>query len=125
MISNLLYHARLYFAIEFGKFFSFSAHRKNISTYNEISTITCRFCGGKDLIMTLDKRSINMLLSLDDQRLASVIRQLAANAGLPAESLNLGARELQGIREALSLANDGDVSRAAELIEEFKKGKKG
>ena len=75
--------------------------------------------------MTLDKRSINMLLSLDDQRLASVIRQLATNAGLPAESLNLGARELQGIREALSLANDGDVSRAAELIEEFKKGKKG
>ena len=73
----------------------------------------------------LDKRSINMLLSLDDKRLASVIRQLAANAGLPSESLNLGARELQGIREALSLANDGDVSRAAELIEEFKKGKKG
>ena len=66
-----------------------------------------------------------MLLSLDDARLSVVIRQLASNAGIPSESLNLGPRELQGIREALSLANDGDISRAAELIEEFKKGKKG
>ncbi len=77
----------------------------------------------KGFDMTLDKNSINMLLSLDDKRLASVIRQLAANAGIPAESINLGPRELQGIRDALSLANDGDISRAAELIEEFKKGK--
>ena len=75
--------------------------------------------------MTLDKRSINMLLSLDDTRLSSVIRQLAANAGLPTDSLNLGPRELQGIRDALSLASDGDVSRATELIEEFKNGKRG
>ena len=75
--------------------------------------------------MTLDKRSINMLLSLDDARLASVIRQLAANAGVPVDSLNLGPRELQGIRDALSMAGDGDISRAAELIEEFKRGKKG
>jgi hypothetical protein len=73
--------------------------------------------------MTLDKKSINMLLSLDDKRLASVIRQLAANAGIPTDNLNLGERELQGVRDALSLAGDGDISRAAELIEEFKKGK--
>lgn len=75
--------------------------------------------------MTLDKKSINMLLSLDDARLSSVIRQLAANAGLPTDSINIGPRELQGIREALSLASDGDISRATELIEQFKNGKKG
>ena len=75
--------------------------------------------------MTLDKRSINMLLSLNDERLASVIRQLAINAGIPTDTINLGPRELQSIREALSLAGDGDVSRAAEIIDQFKNGNKG
>ena len=75
--------------------------------------------------MTLDKRSINMLLSLNDERLASVIRQLAVNAGIPTDTINLGPRELQSIREALSLAGDGDVSRAAEIIDQFKNGNKG
>lgn len=83
------------------------------------------FFGGKDYSMTLDKNSINMLLSLDDARLAIVIRQLAASSGIPADSLKLGSAELAGIRSALSMATEGDVSRAAELIKSYKMGKKG
>jgi hypothetical protein len=82
-------------------------------------------CGGKDIYMNLDKNSLNMLLSLDDAHLSVVIRQLAAGAGIPAESLNLGPNELKGIRQALSIATDGDISRAAELIKSYKQGKKG
>ena len=75
--------------------------------------------------MTLDKNSINMLLSLDDKHLAVVIRQLAASSGIAADSLKLGPAELSGIRSALSLATDGDIARAAELIKSYKSGKKG
>ena len=75
--------------------------------------------------MNLDKNSINMLLSLNDERLAVVIRQLASNAGIPSDALNIGPRELKNIRDALSLAGDGDISRAAEIIEQFKNGNKG
>ena len=75
--------------------------------------------------MTLDKNSINMLLSLDDKHLAAVIRQLAAGSGIPAENLKLGPAEISGIRSALSMATDGDISRAAELIKSYKQGKKG
>lgn len=75
--------------------------------------------------MTLDKNSINMLLSLDDAHLATIIRQLAQKSGIPADSLKLGPQELASIRSALSMATDGDISRAAELINSFKKGKKG
>ncbi|MBP3376448.1 MAG: hypothetical protein J6L83_06750 [Clostridia bacterium] len=75
--------------------------------------------------MNLDKNSINMLLSLDDTRLAIVIRQLAQSSGIPADSLKLGPAELSGIRSALSMATDGDISRAAELIKGYKMGKKG
>ena len=75
--------------------------------------------------MNLDKNSINMLLSLDDARLSVVIRQLAASAGIPASSLTLGENELKGIRQALTMATDGDISRAAELIKNYRQGKKG
>ena len=75
--------------------------------------------------MTLDKNSIEMLLKLDDAHLTIVIKKLAANAGIPIQNLNLGKSELDGIRSALSMASNGDVSRAAELIEKFKNGKQG
>ena len=75
--------------------------------------------------MTLDKNSIDMLLRLDDAHLSLIIKKLASEAGIPMQSLNLGKAELDGIRSALSMASNGDVSRAAELIEKFKNGKGG
>ena len=75
--------------------------------------------------MNLDKNSINMLLSLDDARLSTVIRQLASSAGISPNSINLGPKELSSIRQALSMATDGDLSRAAELIKNFKNGNRG
>lgn len=82
-------------------------------------------CGGKEGFMNLDKNSINMLLSLDDARLSVVIRQLASSAGISPNSINLGPNELSNIRQALSMATDGDLSHAAELIKNFKKGNRG
>ncbi len=75
-------------------------------------------------IMTLDKNSLNMLLSLDDEHLAKVIRSLASNAGIPTSSLSFSPEQLKGIRQALSMATDGDISRAAELIKGYKQGKR-
>ena len=85
-----------------------------------------RLCAAeRKVFMNLDKNSINMLLSLDDARLSTVIRQLASSAGISPNSINLGPKELSSIRQALSMATDGDLSRAAELIKNFKKGNRG
>lgn len=75
--------------------------------------------------MTLDKNSIRMLLTLDDAHLAAVIKQLAAGAGVPTDSIKLSHDELKGIREALSMATDSDIARAAELIQGYQNGKRG
>ena len=75
--------------------------------------------------MTLDKNSIDMLLRLDDAHLSLIIKKLAADAGIPTDNLHLGKAELDGIRSALSMASNGDVSMAAELVEKFKNGKGG
>ncbi|MBQ8410035.1 MAG: hypothetical protein IJY39_14340 [Clostridia bacterium] len=75
--------------------------------------------------MTLDKKAIDMLLSLDDKKLAMVIARLAKDAGIDPSTLNVGPSELAGIRAALSVATDSDIARAGELLQNYKNGKKG
>lgn len=75
--------------------------------------------------MMLDKRAIDMLLTLDDAKLTMVIQKLAANAGIDPSSIKIGPAELNGIRSALSVATDGDLQRASELIKNYKNGSKG
>ncbi len=74
--------------------------------------------------MMLDKRAVDMLLTLDNQRLGLVIKKLMADAGVDPSSINLGEKELSGIRAALSGATNDDLARAAELIQSYKNGQK-
>ena len=74
--------------------------------------------------MMLDKRAIDMLLTLDDAKLAMVIKKIAADAGIDPSSVNIGERELAGLRAALSGATDEDIARAGELLKQYKNGKK-
>ncbi len=73
----------------------------------------------------LDKRSIDMLLSLDDAKLAAVIKKLAGDAGIDSSTINIGKEQLAGIRKALSGASDIDIARASELLKSFQKEKNG
>jgi len=75
--------------------------------------------------MTLDKKAIDMLLTLDDKKLALVIQKLASDAGIDPSSLSIGPSQLAGIRSALSMATDNDIQRASELLKNYKTGKKG
>lgn len=74
--------------------------------------------------MMLDKKALDMLLSLDDARLTMVIAKIASDAGLDASNLRIGSAELAGLRSALSIATESDLARAAELIKNYKSGKK-
>ena len=58
--------------------------------------------------MMLDKKAVNMLLTLDDARLAMVIKKIASDAGIDTTNLKIGASEIAGIRAALSSATDRD-----------------
>ena len=74
--------------------------------------------------MMLDKRAVDMLLTLDNAKLALVIKKLIADAGVDPSTVNLSEKELAGIRAALSGATNDDLARAAELIQNYKNGKK-
>lgn len=75
--------------------------------------------------MMLDKKAIDMLLALDDNKLAMVIGRLAKDAGIDPSTVKIGPGELAGIRAALSMATDSDIQRAGELLKNYKNGKKG
>ena len=75
--------------------------------------------------MMLDKRAVDMLLSLDDARLMLVIKKLAADAGIDPGAINIGEKELSGLRAALGSATDSDIRRASELLKSYSDGKKG
>ena len=74
--------------------------------------------------MMLDKKAVDMLLTLDDRRLALVLKKIIADAGVDPSGINLGEKELSGIRAALSGATNEDLSRAAEIIQSYKNGQK-
>jgi hypothetical protein len=74
--------------------------------------------------MMLDKKAVEMILTLDDQKLAMIIQKLASDAGIDPSTLKIGTSELSGIRSALSVATDSDLQRAGELIKSYKKGSK-
>lgn len=75
--------------------------------------------------MMLDKKSVSLLLMMNDEQLAQIIKGLAANAGIDPNSITIGPKEINGIRAALSNATDSDIQRAMELINDYKTGKGG
>ncbi len=70
--------------------------------------------------MILDKNSVELLLRLGDDQLISVIKRLAASAGVDVSTLQITPTQLAGIRQALSIATDEDLRQASELLQNFK-----
>ncbi len=79
--------------------------------------------GGTETVMTLDKKTLDKLLSLDDDRLISIIRVIAAESGVDLGNFNISPSDLAGIRAALSVATDSDIQRAGELLKNYKNAK--
>ena len=71
--------------------------------------------------MQLDKKTLQKLLSLDDQHLTQVIRSLAENSGLDLSEFHISANDIHSIRSALSGATDEDLRRASEQLRAFRK----
>lgn len=70
--------------------------------------------------MKLDKKTIDGLMKLSDDKLLSVLKLMLAGKG----NREPDARTVAGIRNVMSRVTEADVERAVELIELYKKGKK-
>lgn len=71
--------------------------------------------------MNIDRGSLTDLLRLDDAQLSAVLRGVAVEAGLSADSIKLDAGEIARVRDVLRFATDEEI---AALIEQIGGGRK-
>ena len=74
--------------------------------------------------MQLDKKTLERMLSLNDEQLKGIIRSLAENSGLDLSEFNISPNDITSIRNALSGATDEDLRRAAEQMRGFRPPKR-
>ena len=75
--------------------------------------------------MQINPKMLKLLLSMNDDQLAGVIRALAAEAGINPADLSLDAARIGSIRSALGSVREEDLSSLSTLYEEFRRGRKG
>lgn len=71
--------------------------------------------------LKFDKKALDSLLNLPDEQLVSMLRVLSKGE-FPTRKTDAGT--IAGLRHMLSCVTDADISRACELIEQYKQGKK-
>lgn len=71
--------------------------------------------------MMIDKKMLESLLQLPDEKL---IQMLSLVSGGEFPSKNVSPQTVAGLRNMLVNVTDEDISRAVELLSQYKKGKK-
>jgi hypothetical protein len=74
------------------------------------------------MVMKLDKRAVERLLMLNDEQLRQVLLRLAGENGIDLSGVTLRADDIAGVRQALRMATDADIAKAAEQLGLFPSG---
>ncbi len=61
--------------------------------------------------MNFDKKSLKKLITLSDEELINVLRDIAKEAGVDDKNLNIGKSDVMKIRAFLSMASEDDIAR--------------
>ena len=74
--------------------------------------------------MQLDRKTLDRMLSLNDDQLKGIILSLAESSGLDLSAFNISPNDIKSIRNALSGATDEDIRRATEQMRGFRPPKR-
>ena len=66
--------------------------------------------------MKLDKRAVVRLLKLNDAQLQEIMLRLAGENGIDLSGMTLRADDIAGLRQALRMATDEDITKAAQQL---------
>lgn len=61
--------------------------------------------------MNFDKKSLAALLSLNDNELTKVLKDIAKESGINSETLNISKTDIIKIRAFLSMASEDDIAK--------------
>ncbi len=73
--------------------------------------------------MKLDKKTVNRLLTLNDERLSGMIRGIAEDAGIDPSLLGLNPENIQELRRALESATQEDLDQLTQTYECYRQQK--
>lgn len=73
--------------------------------------------------MKIDKATVDRLLRQNDDQLWRTVQMIAAQGGLNLSGVKRPA-DLSKLRSALSSMTDGDIRRATEIVESYKRNGK-
>ena len=74
--------------------------------------------------MQLDKRMLEKLLSMNDDQLAQVIRQIAAETGIDPAALGLNPENINTLRLALGMATNEDLQNLNLIYNDYKQNRR-
>lgn len=66
--------------------------------------------------MKLDKNAVERLLALNDDQLRQVLLRLAGENGIDLSGMSIRADNIAGVRQALRIATDEDITKAAQQL---------
>ena len=66
--------------------------------------------------MKLDKRAVERLLRLNDEQLREIMIRLAGENGIDLSGMTLRPDDIASVRQALRLATDEDITKAAQQL---------
>lgn len=70
--------------------------------------------------MKIDKRTVDKIAGMPDDRLWKMILSLGASKGIDLSSIKVSSTELDKIRTAMTQMTDEDIVRAMEILESCK-----
>ncbi len=73
--------------------------------------------------MKIDKATVDRLLKQNDEQLWRTVQMIATAGGVNLAGVNR-PKDLSGLRSALSGLTDGDIKRATEIIDSYKRNGK-
>lgn len=73
--------------------------------------------------MKIDKKTIDMLASMPDDKLWQMLSVIASASGVRLPADKPDEKTMSGLRHAVTELSDTDISRATELFSKYKEGK--
>ena len=70
--------------------------------------------------MQIDQKMLNRLLTMDDEHLADLIRNVATEAGIDPSQIGLNKQSIADIRQALGSATSQDLQRINDVYQSYR-----
>ena len=71
--------------------------------------------------MQLDQKMLNRILTMNDEQLASLVNEIAKEAGIDPAMLGLTPKNIAGVRQALGSATEEDIQKMNGVYEEYRR----